>query len=88
MSSLSVGAHSRQPETRWAPARQGFAAWRHKARIALAQNAQRITGLRRLTLTVAGLGSLDIAAWHVNDGIGYAAVGVSLLVLEWATSSD
>ena len=31
MSTATVGAHTRQPVNRWAPARQGFAAWRHKA---------------------------------------------------------
>lgn len=88
MSSLSVGAHSRQPETRWAPARKGFAAWRRKASLTLARTAERTTGLVRFTLTTTALGFLDAAAFYANTGVGLASTGVSLLVLEWSVFGD
>lgn len=88
MSSLSVGAHSRQPQTRWAPARQGFAARRRKAGLALARAAERSTGVVRFTLTTTALGFLDAAAYYANLGIGLAATGVSLAVLEWLVFGD
>lgn len=88
MSSLSVGAHSRQPPTRWAPARQGFAAWRRKAGLALARTAARSTGAARFTLTTGALGFLDGAAYYANIGVGLAATGVSLAVLEWVVFGD
>jgi hypothetical protein len=88
MSSLSVGAHSRRQPARWAPARQGFAAWRRKAGLALARAAERSTGFARFTLTTTALGFLDAAAYYANIGVGLAATGVSLAVLEWAVFGD
>lgn len=88
MSSLSVGAHSRQSENRWAPARKGFAAWRRKAGLALARTVERSTGVIRFTLTTTALGFLDAAAYYANFGAGLAATGVLLAVLEWVTFGD
>lgn len=88
MSSLSVGAHSRPGATRWARAPQGFAAWRRKAGLALARTVERSTGLIRFTLTTTALGFLDAAAYYANFGVGLAATGVSLAVLEWVTFGD
>lgn len=42
----------------------------------------------RFLLTVAGLGFLDLAAWSWARPVGYAAIGVSLLVLEWAVKRE
>lgn len=42
----------------------------------------------RFALTVAGLGFLDLAAWSFNRPAGYAALGLSLLVLEWAVKRE
>lgn len=47
--------------------------------------ARRLPTLRRArtaVLQVAGFGFLDYAVWGWNHLVGYAAVGVSLLVLE------
>lgn len=39
--------------------------------------------IRTATLTTGGLGFLSAAAWTVHLALGLAAVGISLLVLEW-----
>jgi len=93
MSSLSVGAHSRQQPTRWAPARQGFASWRRKAGLAIARNSQRITGFRRLSLTVGGFVCVDASAFqlgagHISAGVGLLTTGVSAFVFEYLASGD
>lgn len=36
-----------------------------------------------IALSVAGLGFLSAAAWTVTTSLGLAAVGVSMLLLEW-----
>ena len=41
--------------------------------------------LRAPILPVAGLAALDAAAWTVHLTAGLAAVGLSLLLLEWLT---
>lgn len=49
--------------------------------------------LRRLgphlpvALTVGGLGFMSAAAWTVSEAGGLAAVGLSLLLVEWRISS-
>lgn len=40
--------------------------------------------LRGALLRLAGLGSLVAAAWHWNLVAGLAALGISLLLLEWS----
>lgn len=45
-------------------------------------------GIRRVTLSLSGFGSISYAAWTVNEAAGYAAAGLSLLILEWLTGSD
>lgn len=42
----------------------------------------------RFTLTVAGLGFIDEAAWMWHRPAGVLAIGVSLLVLEWAVKRE
>lgn len=42
----------------------------------------------RFALTAAGLGFLDYAAWTWAHTAGYAAIGVSLLLLEWAVKRE
>jgi hypothetical protein len=42
----------------------------------------------RVVLLVAGLGFLDAAAWYFALPAGLAAVGMSLLVLEWAVKQE
>ena len=37
----------------------------------------------RFVLVVAGLGLLTVAAWSLAEPAGYAAGGVSCLILEW-----
>lgn len=44
--------------------------------------------LREVGLTVAGLGSLTAAAWRWNLIAGLAALGLSLLLLEWLTRPE
>jgi len=84
MSTATVGAHSRQPVARWAPARQGFAAWRRKAAVKARQVSRHIVGeqatARRLIVTGAGLGFLDAAAYDFKTIAGLAATGISLLL--------
>jgi len=84
MSTATVGAHSRQPVARWAPARQGFAAWRRRAAIKLRQASVHIVGeqatARRLIMTATALGFLDAAAWDFKTIAGLAATGVSIAV--------
>jgi hypothetical protein len=43
--------------------------------------------LRPVALSVAGLACLSAAAFVVNIAAGLAAVGVSLLLIEWRTES-
>jgi hypothetical protein len=47
--------------------------------------------IRKLThpvaLSIAGLGFLSAAAWAVAVPFGLAAIGVSLLLIEWRTES-
>lgn len=84
MSSLSVGAHSRQPENRWAPARKGFAAWRRKVGLAAGRASAHVVGaqatVRRLIVTAAGLGFIDAAAYGPGLYVGLGVTGASLLV--------
>lgn len=46
------------------------------------------SALRTFILTIAGLSLLTTAAWTVAIGLGLAAAGVSLLVLEWLLSGS
>ena len=44
---------------------------------------------RTAVLIVSGLGCLDAAAWHTwGVGAGLAAVGASLLAVEYLTGTD
>jgi hypothetical protein len=45
-------------------------------------------GIRRFTLSVGGFSALSYAAWTVTEPLGYAAAGLSLLILEALTGSD
>lgn len=38
--------------------------------------------LASMPLTVAGVGCIDFAAWHISHGIGWLCLGLSLIVLE------
>lgn len=82
MSTATVSAHARQPVTRWAPARQGFAAWRRRAAIKTRQVSVHIVGpqatIRKLVLTATALGFLDAAAFGFKTIAGLAATGVSI----------
>lgn len=84
MSTATVGAHTRQPVDRWAPARQGFAAWRRKAAFKVRRASVHIVGAqataRRVVLTATAFGFLDAAAWDYKTIAGMAATGVSLLL--------
>lgn len=42
-----------------------------------------LSSVRQWTFTVGGLGCLTGAAWTIGLGIGLAAGGVSLLLLNW-----
>ena len=42
----------------------------------------------RFLLIVAGLGFMDFAAWSWHRPVGYLAIGLSLLVLEWAVKRE
>lgn len=61
--------------------------WRHLRTAGVVTRAA-LTIALRLLLTVAGLGFLCAAAWMLALPAGLAAIGVSLLVLEWAIKSD
>ena len=84
MTTATVGAHTRQPVNRWAPARQGFAAWRRKAAFKVRAASVHIVGAqattRRLIMTAGALGFLDAAAYDFKTIAGLAATGVSLAV--------
>jgi hypothetical protein len=84
MSTATVGAHTRQPVNRWAPARQGFAAWRHKAALKVRGASVHIVGAqataRRVVLTATAFGFLDAAAWDFKAIAGLAATGVSIFL--------
>lgn len=43
---------------------------------------------RRVTLYVAGFGFIDYALYGVNPLLGYAGIGVSLLILEVLSGGD
>lgn len=45
-------------------------------------------GIRRFVLSVSGFGALSFAAWQMSEALGYAAAGLSLLILEALTGSD
>jgi len=82
MTTATVGAHTRQPVNRWAPARQGFAAWRRRTAIKIRQASVHIVGeqatARKIVMTAAALGFLDAAAWDYRTIAGLAATGVSI----------
>lgn len=42
----------------------------------------------RFLLIVAGLGFLDFGAWSWHRPVGYVAIGLSCLVLEWAMKRE
>jgi hypothetical protein len=44
----------------------------------------RARGARTFAYTVAGLGLINFAVWSAHHAAGYAAMGVSLLWLEYA----
>ena len=44
--------------------------------------------LRRTALVLAGFGSIDYAVWQASQIAGYAAIGVSLLLLDWLTGGE
>jgi hypothetical protein len=48
----------------------------------------RLAALRRTVFVTAGFGTLDYAAWQVSHIAGCAAIGVSLLLLDWLTGGD
>lgn len=58
----------------------------HAARAA-ARLVNAAAGARSTALTIAGFGTLDYAAFRFDEIAGWAAVGLSLLVVEWLTSS-
>lgn len=82
MSTASIGAHTRRPVNRWQPARQGFAAWRHRTALKIRQASVHVVSerasIRKLALTATALGFLDAAAWDFKTIAGLAATGVSI----------
>lgn len=84
MTTATVGAHTRQPVKRWAPALQGFAAWRRKAAFKVRGLSAHVVGAqatgRRLIMTATALGFLDAAAYDYRTIAGLAATGVSVAV--------
>lgn len=59
------------------------AGWaRSAAAAALAPHKAALGNLRDIPLTVAGLGSVDFAAFHLAHGWGWLVTGVSLMFLE------
>jgi len=63
--------------------------WRLRLAARLGRFAGRVVptwpGVRRFVLVVGGLGCLDAAAWRVSIGLGLAAIGTGLLLLDWVT---
>jgi len=55
---------------------------RSVAKKIVAPHKASLANLRAVPLTVAGAGCIDYAAWHLNSGLGWLAIGASLLVLE------
>lgn len=85
MTTATLGAH-RPAESRWTPARRELARWRTRTTKTIRDAALRAAGLRRVALTVTGLGLVDTSAYHVTVGVGLLVTGTSVLVLEWLTS--
>ena len=87
MSSITVGAHSRPPQGRWASARRAIAGVRATAADAWARSAARSPGwLRRMSpvLSIGGMACVDVSAYQVNLGVGLLVTGISGLTLgEW-----
>lgn len=83
MTTATVSAHARQ-SVRWAPAKQGFAAWRRKAALKVRGASVHVVGAqataRRIVLTATAFGFLDAAAFDFKTIAGLAATGVSLLL--------
>lgn len=55
---------------------------------AAARVLPRFAVLRRAALVTSGFGALDYAAWSLNHIAGYAAIGVSLLLLDALSGGD
>lgn len=47
-----------------------------------------IDTLRSLVLTIGGLGCLTYSAWLAHPIAGFAAAGVSLLVIDWLSRPE
>lgn len=54
----------------------------------LARITPRLAALRTAVLSVAGFGCIDYAAWLWIHAAGYAAIGVSILAVEYLITSD
>jgi hypothetical protein len=50
---------------------------------AAAKALPRLAALRRTVLVLAGFGAIDYSLWTVAHAAGYAAAGVSLLLIDW-----
>lgn len=59
----------------------------HLGRI-LAKALPSLAALRTAVLSLAGFGLIDYAVWTWSHGVGYAAIGVSVLAVEYLISSD
>lgn len=85
MTSATLGAHTRQPVNRWAPAKQGFAAWRRKAALKVRGASVHLVGaqavVRRLVMTAVALSFIDAGAYVLNLIVGLVATGISVALL-------
>jgi hypothetical protein len=57
-----------------------FGKWFSKSQVAI--KAFLVVFLR-VSLVIAGLASISVAAWIVHMSLGFLVIGVALLVLEW-----
>jgi hypothetical protein len=49
---------------------------------------ERLAAIRTVVLVLVGFGALTYAAFQVNTALGWAAVGVNALVIEFLTATD
>lgn len=52
------------------------------ARAALTPHKASVRRLADMPLSVAGTGGIDFAAFHVNHGVGFLVLGISLWIVE------
>lgn len=58
------------------------------AKLLVSPHKAAFANLRSIPLTVAGIGCIDYAAFHIGSGWGWLVTGVSLMVLEHMIADD